>query len=220
MSSVVNELAQRVQRYFNELRDEAEDLTEKTMIKVRTEYSQYQEEAITKIFNDAVTSFYNAYTPHLYVREGDTESKSGGLYDVLEIQRDNDGNILYDSTHNIDDILDGSKMHLGRSGNSLYEKVFVSGWHGGAEGGEKHPHPGTPYYRKPSPWYTTWDYLSPGAVRTTSPYRIIADRLSNENKRFDSEYQHILTKHNDELVKQITEEVMPRLINSIIRRAT
>ena len=217
MGSIATEMKNRVDRFVQELKKEADELTEKTMETVITEYSEYQEDEITTIFNDAVTAFYNDYSPGLYTREGNVSSQSGGLYSILEFKRDTDGSLLYDTTHDIEDILNSDNMHSDRSGGSLYNKVFVQGWHGGAESGPDHPNSGTPYYREPHPYYTRWG--NP-AAKSTSPYSAISENLAKSNGRFDTKYNDILKKHNKELVDAIQTEVMPRLINSIIRRAT
>lgn len=131
------------------------------------EFGRYQEMIIEEIFNNAVNQFYTSYTPDFYDR-------TRGLYDVLDLIIDKRGIVLTGMDNML--LFDRDKMHGDRKGGDLFHKVFIEGWHGGAESSYRgdHPESGTPYYRKPYRYYTQWGKR---AKRTESPYQIINQEL-------------------------------------------
>lgn len=196
--------------------------SKKTVKNMKRDVGQYKIQKFKSIFNDAVTDFYNAYTPSLYQRRGDTSSKTGGLYDVLRIRTDSEGTVVAD---NYIDLFDPDLMHKDRKGNDLFNKVFMEGWHGGAEDihshadiwGE-HPSPKTPYYRTGGfvKWfsgsnryvwrrYGKWGHK---AVRTKAPYVIFTSELdraqSNEMKQ---EIGEIVQRDFEDLTKTMTQKI-------------
>ena len=60
------------QLILQKMREIVEEESKVLMDDVNAEYGAYEKEKITEVFQNAVTKFYNAYTPTLYEREGDT----------------------------------------------------------------------------------------------------------------------------------------------------
>lgn len=125
-------------------------------------------------YQAAAMAWYSAYTPRFYRRRL-------GL------------NNIYDAEANVDapSIEYGfyeDRMTTDRAGHSLFDKVFVEGFHGGArEGGV-----GTPRYRTPYRVYTRW---GGAAAQTKSAYEMF-----EENKeKIESEYK--------EKIKDLTLEI-------------
>lgn len=192
-----------------------------TVEKTYEEFGLYQRDKIGQIFNDAVATFYASYTPTQYKRTFD-------LYNVLNISYDRYGRVAYDE---LTDLLDPSRMHTDRKGGDLFQKVFMEGWHGGAEnistGADMwgdHPSPGIPYYRKPglvtSPngnkkWHR-WGKWGRKSVQTVAPATIMYNKLlSAEHGDLHSKLIEIVNKHNGEAMQKIHQEVIPRLRTEI-----
>jgi len=138
----------------SELLDELNRISSKAAKKVQSDFGEYQRQTMTNMFNMAVSEFYDAYDPKKYVRKGDVGGKRGGIYDILSIQLEPDGTVLYEDDYA--EVFDYSKL-VGRDGEDvgLGETVFEEGWHGGAKSineskakkWHEHPEPGVPYYR-------------------------------------------------------------------------
>ncbi len=208
----------------NRVLDEMNKASKDTVEKTYAEFGMYQRDRIRQIFNDAVGNFYAAYTPTQYDR-------TYGLYDVLNISYDRYGRVMYDE---VLDLLEPSRMHTDRKGGDLFQKVFMEGWHGGAEriGASEeiwgaHPSPGVPYYRKPGfitlpdgtrKWHK-WGKWGRRSVRTVAP----ATMMYNELLVAESGYLHnklleIVNRYNDEAMDRIHKEVIPRLRAEIFHR--
>ena len=188
-----------------------------------SKFGRYQQQAIQKIFDDAVTKFYNAYTPHTegYEREGNTATKSGGLYDVLDMQTGDYGMVITGDPP-YDELYDGWGMHEDRQGgHSLFDLVFKEGWHGGArsisvkkeEIWGSHPEPGKAYYRKGGwvkypgssgkKWhkYGKWGRR---AFKSKSAYAMVSEDLQrSEAGEIYDEFKRISDRHNDEAMKRV-----------------
>lgn len=163
------------------------------------DFGQYQTQVITKIFNDAVNQFYADYKPIPCGYE-----RQYGLRDVLEIAYDQRGIVITGNDNRL--IFDENKMHGDRRGGDLFNKVFVEGWHGGAESSYRgdHPEPGTPYYRKPIGSYRYWGGK---AVKTESPYHIINEALEvGEVPNMRAKLKSIFDKH----LQMATERIIKR----------
>lgn len=176
----------------------AKEEADKAVAKTYTEFGQYQAQMITKIFNDAVNQFYAAYTPNFYDRHD-------GLYDVLDMTYDQRGIVITGDGNKL--LFNKSEMHGDRRGGDLFNKVFIEGWHGGAESSYRgdHPESGVPYYRKPVGYYKYWGRR---AVQTESPYHIINEALEIvEVPNMTAQLQSILDKNAKiaeiEIVKKI-----------------
>lgn len=184
-SAMANDIIATLHRIANETLDVMNRETKKEGDLALKEFGQYQVRKISDIFFDAVQEFYDAYEPSVYGR-------TYGLRDLLDIRTDSNGIAEYETA---EDLINPSNMHTDRSGNSLYEKVFMQGWHGGAESGPDHPSPGTPYYRAPVGIYWHW---SRPAIRTEPPFDIFQKALRvAESGEIRSEFETISNRHND-----------------------
>lgn len=150
---------------------------------------KWQKKRISEIFNEAVDKFYSSYPPNLYDRQGDPSSHTGGLYELLSMDVNESGTSVF-LGDNYMGLFDESRMHGDRHGGSLFEKVFIEGWHGGAESGPGHPDPGTPYWRTPAPDYTEWFKTAAKKAKDKDiPYNIIVKKINAMYKgREKSEY--------------------------------
>lgn len=146
-ASIFNEWNNKIQTILTRSGKAAQKLVSQATKKIYKEFGEYQREVIDIIFNNAVDEFYSSYQPKIYKR-------TRSLYDLLDTPVDSDG--MFDSSEpDFRDIYDESKMTIARNGGSLFDTVFVHGYHGGASsiGQEKaetwgvHPNPGVPYYR-------------------------------------------------------------------------
>lgn len=211
-----SELADDLDRQYRDLIDGAVDLINKELdIADRdgyTEYGAVEQQKIKEIFRKAVYDWYGAYTPTQYQRRYD-------MYDVLDEKTDEYGMAITEASGYVD-MFDERKMGPDRHGNSLFDKVFMEGWHGGAEGidGSKagtwgsHPSPGTPYYRKGGLiplvngrliWhkYGKWGRK---AVKTTSPASMFAERFSEADAgELEDAFINIMDKHYDKAEERI-----------------
>lgn len=158
---------------------------------------------ISDIFKEAVNNFYE-YHQRYYKR-------TNSLYNILEFNED-------DGRASVEYTLNESKMTTTRGGGSLYEQVFVEGWHGGAKKGNvtrfksgkragmtirtPHPDPGTPYWRKPRDSYTYWFSKEDGpAARTTpSPYDMFTTNVEAKHGYVQERWTEIMQR---EFNKQI-----------------
>ena len=176
----------------------AKEKADKAIAETYREFGQYQRQIIIDIFNNAVDQFYTSYKPDFYEREY-------GLYDVLNLEYDDRGLIF--TGNNNRGIFDEGKMHGDRKGGDLFNKVFIQGWHGGAESSYRgdHPEPGIPYYRKPVGYYTYWGRRS---VQTKSPYDIINEGLEyGAVPNMRAKLQAILDKKCKQAENEILKEV-------------
>lgn len=211
--SNIHKLAERTLEALNKETLEAMDNAYK-------EFGEYQQSKIRQIFNEAVDTFYSSYTPNSYDR-------TYGLYDVLDMKL-NDKGVVNTEDPTYMDLFNPDKLHTDRSGNSLFNKVFIEGYHGGAENisGTKsdiwgaHPSPGNPYYRAPGwvkypgeikkKWhkYGKWGRRS---VQTASPYKIFSHELSaaEATEIFDN-FKEISQRHNDAAVDRVKRDI-PKL---------
>lgn len=201
-------LADRVLEQMNIETEKAVDLSYQ-------EYGEYETELITNVFTGAVQSFYDSYSPKEYQR-------SYGLFDVLDIKRDEHGLAIYEAP-NYDELYDGEKMHSGRSGNDLYELVFKEGYHGGAkdigDGADvwgAHPSPGTPYYRKGGlvkypginkrRWHKYGKWGRP-AVKSKSAYKLISETLNSEEPMMDAKFEEIVHQNNNAAMDSVKKKI-------------
>lgn len=190
----LEELANRVLKDLNER-------TSIAMDNAMREFGVYQKNKITEIFNNAVDKWYLSYTPSMYER-------TYGLYDVLSLKYNENGTVFIDDNYR--SLFDPSLMHKDRHGGDLFEKVFIEGWHGGAESGEDHPEIGArmgigiPYYRTPPHW-TEW---SRRARKTKSAYKIICEDINSiyGTEMFDM-FKKISQKHNDIAVEMVIKNI-------------
>lgn len=139
-------------------------------------YQEFKPKA-ESLFITIIDAFYDEYSPEMYVREGYTLSKTGGLYDILKISIEPDGSLsmYFDET--------ALRFRSGYAGeDGLYDQVFRKGWHGGADKGDwteyekngetyktyiPHPSTGTPYWRSAGKRFMDWS--RPAQISSTPP---------------------------------------------------
>lgn len=210
MKSNLHKLAERTLEALNEETDRAMDDAMK-------EFGIYQQQKITEIFKNAVAEFYSAYTPKSYDR-------TKGLYNVLDLHTDEHGMVIT-GVNGYQDLFDASQMHGDRNGGDLFNKVFMEGWHGGAESIAEskadtwgtHPAQGTPHYRRPGfvrypnstkvKWhkYGKW---GKAAVQTKAPYTIIEENLkAAEGAEIFEKFKEISQRHNDKAIEKVKREI-------------
>lgn len=201
------ELQERINIYNEKLKtlvlDDLNKETDKAKEKSYREFGVYQKAEIRRLFNEAVKKWYDSYEPKIYHREY-------GLYKVLDFSTSEDKyGMVSTRSQMYDELYNSSLMPTGRNGYDLFEKVFIEGWHGGAESiaQEKeeqwgvHPNPGVPYYRTPHPKYNMWGNE---AEQTESVYSIAAELISvAEKTTLHDKLDEIAHKNNDEAVEII-----------------
>lgn len=218
IDSLVDEMRTNLRRLADRTLDALNEETSKAMEDANHEFGAYQQMFIEQIFRNAVDAFYDAYSPKSYQR-------TGGLYDVLDLKLDDSGMVVMGANGDYRSLFNETNFHSDRSGGNLFEKVFIDGYHGGAEsisGGKAdvwgaHPSPGIPYYRAPGlvrysgetrkRWhrYGRWGSR---AIRTESPYKIIARNLSAaEATEMFSKFKEISQKHNDAAVEKVRQNI-------------
>lgn len=206
----------KVELFGRRILNEANKLSKGVIERTRIDFGFYQRDKIEQLFNEAVNKFYSSYTPSQYER-------TWGLYDVLNISQNGYGEVIYDD---VIDLLDPSRLHTDRKGGDLFEKVFMHGWHGGAEAiysneelwGSHPSTSGVPYYRKPGfitlpngakVWHR-WGQWGKRAVQTIAPAEILYNSLvSSEYGEMRKKAEEIFRKHNDDMVDYINQEIMP-----------
>lgn len=145
-------------RAMQRLKDRIEKVCQETYRETIIEMIPSIIEDIKRVYSEAADEWYAAYTTHTYKRQR-------GLDSVLDVGADKENEMAISLT------FDDAKMHRGRNGYDLFEKVFVHGWHGGAgKGGEDEGKlkSGPLYYRRP-PYFRSWGRK---AVQTEAPYDI------------------------------------------------
>lgn len=186
------------------------DVTTEAIKEAHVEFGGYQQKAIEALFKRSMKQFYDSYSPGSYTRR---ES----LYNMLDIHFSPDGTVDVDNPFSL---IDQSSAPTTRSGGSLFNQVFMEGWHGGASGisGGKsqvwwpHPSPGTPHYRsggftKKPRFYHKYGKWGRAAVRTKAPYDIFSEELNMiAGGEMLREYNKIVKQYLDAAVtKAITE---------------
>lgn len=178
------------------------------------EFGEYQRQKIESIFNAAINAFYNAYSPKVYER-------TGGLYNLLNMSMNEKGLVDYDSAI---DLIDPNNMHPDRSGgDSLFETVFIQGWHGGArsiDSGKSaiwgtHPNTGDAYYRtrglvtypdtgvRKMHRFGKWGKI---AYRSESPFQIFSSDLQaeeSEGGEIHQKFMAICQKNWDDMCEKL-----------------
>lgn len=180
---------------------------EKAYEGARGEYLDNLEETVRDNYNRIIDSFYGDYTPRYYKRKGKTSTKTGGLYDLLVINR-------HPNNMGLDVEFDPTKL-IRRDGyngeDGLYTTVFLQGYHGGAYIPEAHKflvpwtYPYREYNGNPEPWSPNpWEDdksikhgWSP-AVRTVAPYRKWKSFVVWYNRgQYQKDFNVIMNKYLD-----------------------
>lgn len=176
----LNELMGKINNAYEDTKVEYYDVIEK---KMKTNYKRI------------IDTFYASYTPSFYNRRG-------SLYDLLVINRDNDG---------VDIGFDPSRISR-RDGyndkDGLYKTVFLQGYHGGAYISEaqkflvpwtapaiQYNGDNTPW--KPNPWES--EKIQHGwksATRTVPPYRLWKSFIDFYNRgQYQTDFDTIWNKN-------------------------
>lgn len=145
----MDNIGDALNKWFKEMAEHAKERATAALNEAWTEVKPEIAEAFEKIYEQAIGRWYDAYTPIFY-------SRNHSLYDLMETKEDgSDGAFTF--------LFDGANMTHDRHGDSLFEKVFIQGWHGGAYAGD------TIRYRTPYGGYWHWGRR---AVRTLPAYYI------------------------------------------------
>ena len=180
------------------------------------EFGTWQRTNIKELFESSVNTFYGAYSPKYYKRKG-----SNNLRSVLDLKPDDMGILDLDKDNEHRGLYNEDKLHPDRNGGSLFEKVFVEGYHGGAEGISSaaaeywgaHPNPGTPYYRRGgyvktkegTGFYHPYAKWGRPAVKTKSIYKMMIEGISTLNDV--EEFKTTITSHVDAATKRIKDDM-------------
>ena len=156
-------------------------MTEKLDI-LFTDYKVELEDQWRKI---ADAEFYNQYSPNRYKRTYD-------LYNVIHIDED-----TLDITIDLKYMENEHRV----SNEYIFNQMYNKGWHGGAISGEGHPDSGTPYWRKPYPYYRYW--YKP-AVKKGGSIQNMLNKMTPFIKKFDRKQQQVFN--------EITEDLKGRII--------
>lgn len=146
--------------------------------KAKVRFVDHTVDTYKEYVKNAVAAFYADYTPIIY------RDRSYSLYDVAVVKGSETGFKIEMYPEKMT-YRDGSQS--GDSDGSLFDLVFVQGWHGGADHGPGHPGDGKPYWRTPHPTYKYWHTDSP-AARSPSPYDEIVTKTS---EYLDTEAQEL-----------------------------
>ena len=144
--------------------------TTKRLAKENTaERTEEFDEAVRQI----VARFYASYEPKFYNRQR-------SLYTTFKVKPDY-------SQFDVDvEFEPGFMEGSHRTTNEyIFENTFVEGFHGGSRYGDDHPDPGTPYWRKPVPYYSEW---SRPASQSFSPYQESMKRLQQIHVQMEQKY--------------------------------
>lgn len=162
-----------------------QEKVERAFIEVINQFTpqfwQEVDQDIRQIFKEAMDDFYSDYTQSYYDRRG-------SLYDIIMT----DVKPMSLSIWFTPEPMTFHDEDIGEGG--LYDLVFRRGYHGGAESGDTttytiqqgnrkgervtvdtpHPNPGTPYWRKPYPYYLQWG--RPAERADTPPLQDVKNR--------------------------------------------
>lgn len=150
--------AQNIIRQLDELDEQAFNSALKSCVPL------FKEE-LEKTYVEAATAWYNAYTPKRYKR-------NYSIKNMFDAQWD-------DGTNEFEYNYLSERMTEGKNGYSLYEPVFVQGWHGGA-----------------SVWGKT-------CVKTTP----VIDIFNPEIGRLTEKYNKMINEMADSLLVQLVKQV-------------
>ena len=207
----INDMIAKSELWCERVQEAALRRSNEFLDKLWEEFGEYQRAKITSLFRSAVGRFYDAYEPQKYVR-------THSLYNLLQLPTDDRGLVEYGDTM---DLIDRSKIHRDRQGgDSLFDTVFMEGWHGGAkyispdkeDAWGKHPEPGIPYWRKKGRGhrYGSWGRR---AVRTalssnaTAPYWVFDEELDDSSAELGNAFIAIDEKLWGETCDEINLEV-------------
>lgn len=165
------------------LQKKAQEAVNRVMPSVYRDWLVFIRQNAERLFSEAVERFYGDYSPNVY-------NRTHSLADLLQSESGENKLALWFDPGRMSGYRNGYKGEDG-----LYRDVFLRGWHGGADHGDyttsvgfsgdmsyersfytPHPSPGSPYWRRPVPYYTTWG--QPAATAAVSPYEDYTQRLA------------------------------------------
>lgn len=149
-------------------------------------------EDVAEIFDACIAKYYADYTPRYY-------SRTYSLYKVYRLQikgswiRWEFSPNFIPKVHRVDNV----------DPDYIYNWMFEKGYHGGAVGGEKHPHPGSPWYRTPPPSHT--NDIKPYSQWSArmAEYSMVSPskRIENEIKNYEQNKKTIIGRSiNDAII--------------------
>lgn len=237
LDSISAGLSQKLHAFADEAQGVLQREADVSAAQASEDIAIYQREKITEGFNSAVDRFYGDYSPS-YVRRGDVNTQTGGLYAAFTYLTDTEGWVQYNS---IEDFYDGANMDISFSPKRqystntpalreyLFNQAFVQGWHGGADkiDGAKalmwgaHPASGTPYYRQPGfarskdgsrrVWHKWGSWGQKAFKSAVAPHTRFADFMASFESTEEREYQAMVDARMEEAVNR-TSEQMPSLM--------
>lgn len=216
VSAMINDIRTKHALWKDRVITAAQNRVQKFTTDVYQEFGEYQREKISEIFNKAISTFYNAYQPTVYQR-------THSLYDLLQLPIDDRGLVDFEDAM---DLVDRTKIHPDRfGGSSLFDTVFLEGWHGGAKtfSPDKsavwgtHPDSGVPYYRTrgnvtyPDTGitkrhrYGKWGKM---AFRSQSPYQLFSTQLQiDDDGVMYEKFREIADRHWESASQKIQDDV-------------
>lgn len=181
------------------------------------EFSPYEHDELKAILNDAIDTWYDSYDKRGPYQP---QKRMKNYSTFMDYNKDEDGLIDTGDPGERRGLFKKSKDlgPIDRSGNSLFEKVFIEGWHGGAKYGPFHPNPGIPYYRTPysenlSRAYKRWGKR---AKRTESAYKIFDKKVTRAEAGYlQKELDNMIDKHIDKALDIIEEKKIPEIVKEV-----
>ena len=136
-----------------------------------------------------VNEFYGTYDPKLYGRTGGLKT-----FAKPEIVGNEDFVFQFGPEYGQGSYSVGLEY--------IFIKIFMLGWHGGADSGLGHPASGIPYYRTPYPYYNRWGRQ---AIKSpTSPYQNI---INHWNAYCQNEWPSIKQQIIDNVIKKYWDKI-------------
>lgn len=159
--------------------DHAVDVAQREIDRIGKKYNKLVYKGLDKIARNAITSFYDDYTPKRYLRRRD-------LYNSYRITATNEdwyislGSEYMEKDHSGGSInQDGEKEGKPISNEYIYKQTMIMGSHGGAWRKRKKDY----YWRMPYPDYTKW-WPSPTPKYHPKGGANIEDVILNDSNKF------------------------------------
>lgn len=168
--------------YVKKIKEKIAKIMHKVLYETWDEYFDYADKEVHSYFEDAVGEFYKSYTPKIY-------SRTYSLENILSTQKfmNNDDYVYYQYEflpNKMSYYRNEKRYYVNDLQHSLYNLVFVEGYHGGAKSGPDHPEgdrQGKPLWRTKHPWYTRWGQDAEQMTvsgRKTGPLSMIEEKIT------------------------------------------
>lgn len=169
-------------RYIDSLKQKVSVAVNQALKQTWADFFVIVDEKIHIMFESVIQDFYSSYSPHEY-------NRSESMYSLLQTSVQDDSLSIWFEPSNM------SPYRSGYSGeDGLYDLVFRRGVHGGASSGPGHPSTGTPYWRRPKPYYSRWGVAA--AVATVAPLDEMRLRVEEyERTEMQSDFDKIWSMH-------------------------